>query len=75
MGRLSVRFFQGDERFSIDWEDGLRSYRQKSQVNICYKKISKNIYIPFFLSIDKDSLQDFAAGCHSYGRLQKNTAE
>jgi len=52
------------ERLSIDWEDGLPSYSQKkSQVNICWKRI------------DPDSPQDFAAGCHSYERQWKNTAE
>lgn len=35
VGRLSVRFFQGDERLSIDWEDGLPLCGQKSRVNIC----------------------------------------
>lgn len=71
-------FFQGDERISIDWEDRLPSYCQKSQVDICCEKILENIFFFFTSScliIDPVLPQDFAAGCHSYERQWKNTAE
>lgn len=36
--------FQEDESLSIDWEDRLPSYSQKSHVNICYMEILENIF-------------------------------